>query len=286
MSYRKWILVLQTTATLLAVTAAAFGFDQTKYPDLRGQWVRGPNTNPVQAQGRGNIFDPSKGWGPAQEAPLTPEYKARFEANIANQQVGGQAIGESYTCASPGMPRVTNAYGESEFVVTPTTTHILVENIRDSRRIFTDGRDWPIQMLPSFLGYSIGKWLDTDDDGRLDTLLVETRGFKGPRAYDASGIPLHDDNQTVIKERIHLDLTNLNKLLFELTVIDNALTRPWSVLKSYLRRVEAQPVWTEAVCGEGNNHVQIGRENYMVSGDGHLMPTKKGQRPPDLKYFR
>ena len=68
MSYRTWILILQTTATLLAVTAAAFGFDQTKYPDLRGQWVRGPNTNPVQAQGRGNIFDPSKGWGPAQEA--------------------------------------------------------------------------------------------------------------------------------------------------------------------------------------------------------------------------
>jgi hypothetical protein len=23
----------------------------------------------------------------------------------------------------------------------------------------------------------------------------------------------------------------------------------------------------------------------MLSGDGYLMPTKKGQRPPDLKYF-
>jgi hypothetical protein len=44
-------------------------------------------------------------------------------------------------------------------------------------------------------------------------------------------------------------------------------------------------VWTESVCAESNNHVQIGSENYMLSGDGYLMPTKKGQRPPDLKYF-
>jgi hypothetical protein len=23
----------------------------------------------------------------------------------------------------------------------------------------------------------------------------------------------------------------------------------------------------------------------MISADGYLMPTKKGQQPPDLKYF-
>jgi hypothetical protein len=44
-------------------------------------------------------------------------------------------------------------------------------------------------------------------------------------------------------------------------------------------------MWIEEVCGEGNNHVQIGKEGYMLSGDGYLMPTKKGQQPPDLKYF-
>ena len=57
------------------------------------------------------------------------------------------------------------------------------------------------------------------------------------------------------------------------------------MLKSYRREPGAQPVWTESVCSESNNHVQIGNENYMLSGDGYLMPTKKGQRPPDLKYF-
>jgi hypothetical protein len=273
-------------SVLLATFTGASAFDQTKYPDLHGLWRRGPNTSAaVEARGRVNVFDPSKGWGPAQQPPLTPEYQARFEANLADQAVGGQGIGETYACVSPGMPRVTNAYGQSEFVVTPGTTHILVENIRDSRRIFTDGRPWPEHIEPSLLGYSIGQWIDTDGDGRFDLLEVETRAFKGPRAFDASGIPLHDDNETIVKERIHLDKSNPNSLLFEVTVIDHALTQPWSVLKTYRRQNDLQPIWVEEVCGEGNNHVQIGKENYMVSGDGLLMPTKKGQRPPDLKYF-
>jgi len=273
-------------SVLLATIAGASAFDQTKYPDLKGQWRRGPNAiMEGVGQGRGNVFDPSKRWGPAQQPPLTPEYQARFEANLAEQAAGGQAIGETYTCVSPGMPRVTNAYGQSEFVVTPGTTHILVENIRDSRRIFTDGRPWPERVEPTLLGYSIGQWIDTDGDGKFDLLEVETRAFAGPRAFDASGIPLHDDNQTIVKERIYLDKSDPDTLIFDITVIDNALTRPWSVRKTYRRDPDPQPLWVETVCGEGNNHVQIGKENYMVSGDGLLMPTKKGQRPPDLKYF-
>jgi hypothetical protein len=284
---RGSIVVAVVVAALLSTIAAASAFDETKYPDLKGLWRRGPNASTAGVgQGRGNVFDPAKAWGPAQQAPLTPEYQARFEANLADQAAGGQGIGETYACVSPGMPRVTNGYGQTEFVVTPNTTHILVENIRDSRRIFTDGREWPAQIEPSLLGYSIGRWIDTDGDGKYDVLEVETRGFTGPRAYDASGIPLHDDNQTIVRERLHLDKNDRNLLVDEVTVIDHALTRPWSVLKSYRRQPDPQPMWIEDVCGEGNNHVQIGDESYMLSGDGYLMPTKKGQQPPDLKYFR
>ena len=41
----------------------------------------------------------------------------------------------------------------------------------------------------------------------------------------------------------------------------------------------------EANCAENNPHVRIGKENYMLSADGYLMPAKKGQAPPDLRYF-
>ena len=119
------------------------------------------------------------------------------------------------------MPRVVNGYGPIEFVVTPATTHILVENIYDSRRKITD--------------------------------------FQYVRFHAI----FHD----------------------EVTVLDHALTRPWTVLKSYRRQPSSKPVWIEYVCAEANNHRHIGNENYMLSADGLLMPQRKGQPPPDLRYF-
>ena len=37
---------------------------------------------------------------------------------------------------------------------------------------------------------------------------------------------------------------------------------------------------------ENNQHVVIGKEGYYLSADGYLMPVKKGQKPPDLRYFK
>ena len=134
------------------------------------------------------------------------------------------------------------------------------------------------------MGYSIGKWVDSTGAGRYDTLEIETRLLKGPRSYDATGLPLHEDNKTIVKERIFLDKTNPNVMLNEITTFDNALTRPWVVVKRY-NRVD-KPLFLEAICAEGNQHLRIGKENYMVSADGHLMPAKKNQTPPDLRYFK
>ena len=69
-------------------------------------------------------------------------------------------------------------------------------------------------------------------------------------------------------------------------MFDHALTRPWSVDKTFRREPEPAPVWAETFCTEGNNQVVIGDENYFLSGDGLLMPAKKDQAPPDLRYFK
>ncbi len=277
MPYRNSIRAFALLAALCATTVNTQAWDDAGYPDLKGQWrvIGGPMR-----------FDGSKPWGPGQQAPLTPEYQALYEANLRDQAAGGQGLDLTYKCLSPGMPRATNGYGQIEFVVTPDTTYILVQHILDDRRIHTDGRDWPSEIEPAFLGYSIGKWIDTDGDGRYDLLEVETRHFKGPRTYDTSGIPLHSDNATVVKERIYLDKADPNVLHDEVTVIDNALTGPWIVDKSYRRDPnDKRPYWREVNCAENNNHVEIGKQNYMLSADGHLMPTKRDQPPPDLRYF-
>jgi hypothetical protein len=145
----------------------------------------------------------------------------------------------------------------------------------------------PTNAEPTYQGYSIGRWIDEDGDGRYDVLEVDTRGpFKGPRAYDASGLPLHFDNQSTFKERFHLDKNNPNLLHDEITVFDHALTRPWSVDKTFRRDPNPHPNWGQTFCTEGNNQIVIGTENYFLSGDGLLMPAKKDQAPPDLKYFK
>jgi hypothetical protein len=263
-------------AALCLTTAPTRAWDDAKYPDLKGQW------RPIGGPGR---FDISKPAGRGQQAPLVPEYQAVFEANVLDQAAGGQGTTPTYKCLSPGMPRVTNGYGEMEFVVTPDTTYILVDHILDDRRIFTDGRDWPAELEPTLLGYSIGKWIDSGGSGHYDVLEVETRGFRGPRAFDASGIPLHQDGQTIVKERIYIDQADPNIAHDQVTVIDHALTRPWTVTKNYRRSPQPQPYWTEEYC-ESNNHVSIGKDDYMLSADGLLMPARKDQAPPDLRYFK
>jgi hypothetical protein len=53
-------------------------------------------------------------------------------------------------------------------------------------------------------------------------LEVETRNMKGPRDFDVDGLPMHEDNETIIKERIYLDKANPDLLHDEITTIDDA----------------------------------------------------------------
>ena len=135
-------------------------------------------------------------------------------------------------------------------------------------------------------GYSIGKWIDADGDGRFDTLEVETRGLRGPRAFDASGMPMFSDPDSRVLERISSDKSNPNVMLDEITTIDKALTRPWTVTKKYSRDPKEKLDWPEDNCSEGNGHVEIQGQGYFLAGDGNLMPTRKDQPPPDLRFFK
>src|SRR6266699_7294995 len=212
-------------AALLISIGPVQAFDDAKYPDLSGQWLR-------VSLGTGGqfAFDPTKPWGRGQQAPLTPEYQKILEASIADQANGGQGNWNSGArCYPPGMPATMNGYNTFEFVVLPDITYVLNEhNLPIHRRIYTDGRDWPSEIEPTFQGYSIGRWLDTTGSGRYDLLEVETRGFKGTRSLDNSGLPLHADNQSVIKERIYFDKSDPKLLHDEITMTDHAFTRPWS----------------------------------------------------------
>jgi hypothetical protein len=274
MTCASTIWTMTVAAALTAAIVDARAFDEAKYPDWKGQWVR---------IGGGGQFDPTKPGRRGQQPPLTAEYQAIWNSHLAEEEAGGQSYNTQVRCLPGGMPRMMMAYEPMEIIVTPDITYVEVSYNNEFRRIFTDGRDWPAYVEPSYSGFSIGKWIDEDGDGRYDVLEVETRDLKGPRIFDPSGIPLHEDNQTVVKERIRLDKSDPNVLRDEITTIDHALTRPWTVTRSYSR--VRNPTWIEHICAESNQYVFIGSETYVVRVDGLLMPTKKDQPPPDLRYF-
>ena len=214
---------------------------------------------------------------------MTPEHQKIFEASLKDQEAGGQGNDTTHRCIPVGMPRQATSGFPIDINITARAVIILFESSFSSpRKIHTDGRDWPKDPIPTFAGYSLGNWSDTDGDNRFDTLEIETRHMKGPRQVDNSGIPLHDDNKTLVKERWFSDKANPNVIKNEITTIDSAFTRPWTVMKTYTRM---QGGLDEDNCNENNNHVDIGGEIYYLSADGFLMPAKKGQQPPDLRYF-
>jgi hypothetical protein len=140
-------------ATVLAALSVSIAnaeiLDYSKYPNLKGQWSRFivPGL-PGQPS-----FDQTKTWGFGQEAPLTPEYKAVLEASLADQAKGGQGnFTDGSRCLAYGMPLMMTAFYPQEYVITPDTTHILINNADHGRRIYTDGRDWPTQLEPTYQG--------------------------------------------------------------------------------------------------------------------------------------
>jgi len=273
MRYLASISALALAAALLAAPAAAQVVDFGKYPDLKGQWFRTGNPNNWRELA-----------GPA---PLTPEYQKVFAAIQADLASGGPGNWPSTFCIPAGMPAMMSFYDPGEIVVMPNTTYILISHNDDSfRRIYTDGRDWPQDPELTYAGYSIGRWIDEYGEGKYSTLEIETRFLRGPRGYDTSGLPFDKDNQTIIKERIYLDRADPNKLYDQITVIDHALTRPYTKLQVATRNPSPRPAWHMDVCSQDNTWVKVGDEPYYLSADGKLMPSKKNQSPPDLSYFK
>ena len=70
---------IAVVALTLAMSVAQV-HDETKYPDLRGQWSRG--------KGGAQVRDQSKPGGLRQQVPLTAEYQAIYEANLAAEAAG------------------------------------------------------------------------------------------------------------------------------------------------------------------------------------------------------
>src|SRR5262245_52648165 len=116
----RWPTGVALLATLILLAATARGHDENRYPDWKGQWTRG--NGPAQ-------WDPSKPAGLRQQPPLTAEYQAIWEANMASQASGGESYNPQAVCLPSGMPRMMIAYEPIEIIVTADTTYVRSDHL-------------------------------------------------------------------------------------------------------------------------------------------------------------
>jgi len=97
-------------------------------------------------------------------------------------------------CLPVSVPFLTFR-GLSRMVQTPGLMVILYESPNSPHRvIFTDGRELPKDLDPTWLGYSVGRW-------EQDTLVVDTAGFNDRGWLDVGGNPQTESLK--LTERFH-----------------------------------------------------------------------------------
>lgn len=199
-------------------------------PDISGVWI--PQASPVPEMLAAMIDDAARAARPSLgsemptkyfinvladfkkgQGPLTPA-AAKAEARIDSTIISKDDPG--YHCLPTGMPMVDTIPSPIKIVQSPGLLMFLMEENSVFRQIYMDGRKFPEDMEPAWLGYSWGRW-----DG--DTLVVETAGLNDRTFLDASGHRHSEDLK--ITERFHR--VNFGTMELQMTLDDpKTFTRP------------------------------------------------------------
>lgn len=138
-------------------------------PDISGLWRASVNY----------ISDLTRGAKPGDVVMLPAT-----EALVRERRANFSRDDPSASCIPGGVRRsdlVSTAY-PMRIVTAPGRVVVLYEAIHGWREIFTDGRPHPPDMNPTWMGYSIGRWMGDD-------FVVETAGFNDKGWLDNAGHP-------------------------------------------------------------------------------------------------
>ena len=157
------------------------------------------------------------GWGMAGGLPYQP-----WAAELVKQRSAANGKDDPTShCFPGGIIRLHTYPTFNKIIQTPSLIVILSEREVTYRQIFLDGRPLPVDPLPTWKGYSVGRW-----EG--DTLVVESSGFRSEGIWlDRKGSPLTEVAK--ITERIRRP--NYGQLDIQVTVNDpKAYTAPFTVM--------------------------------------------------------
>jgi len=146
----------------------------------------------------------------------------------------------AYQCL-PSGPESQLFGGTKRFLHTPTALAILNDDL-SYRVIHLDGRELESNPLPSWMGYSVGRW-----DG--DTLVVDSNGFNDKTWVSRFGVS-HTEALRVSERYRRLDFGHLQ---IEVTFTDpGAFTKPWGFTLDM--RLAADTEMLESVCEHSSDY--------------------------------
>jgi hypothetical protein len=174
--------------------------------------------------------------------PWMPWSAAVYDYNSLNES---KYDPEGY-CLPPGGPRMMATPYQMEIIQLPEHKRIIMifEGATHIwREIYMDGRSFPEDLNPTYLGYSIGRW-----EG--DTLVVENKGFNENSWFDYFGHP-HTDLMSVVERWTRPSKQTLH---YEATVTDpGAYTRPFTVAWDIPWNATSE--LPEYICQENNQYL-------------------------------
>jgi len=213
-------------------TANSTAFDPH---DFSGVWNPAPRMQP-----KGEVNPLDLGGHPNPLPPFAPAGQLKYEANKKFIDAGAVLDCDPYGTAR-------NFFTPRPFENIPPRDRLLqhFEYYDNWREIWMDGRNFPGDLEPDFMGYSIGKW-----EG--NTFVVDSRGYNGKQFLTWQGFPLSESmHQTELWQRVDHDTL---KIAF--TFDDPKMySKPWSIEKCLrcfagrpAKRIDRMPKVTPSNC--------------------------------------
>jgi hypothetical protein len=228
-----------------AAKPAAPPMQSGQTPDLSGVWDRGEKATmasyaPSDPSGMKGENPPMTPWGDAQFQLTKPAQGIRA-SNHSNDTT-------TFQCMPPGFPRIYMEPHPMQIFQVPGRVVMLFEFDHFFRTIYTDGRDHPKDLDPTWMGNAVGHW-----EGA--TLVVDTVGFNDKTWIDRAGHP-HSDQLHLIERIRRIDHETLQD---DITIDDpKAYIKPWTTRKMFKLRADWELL--EDVCEEQGDYANLEKQ--------------------------
>jgi hypothetical protein len=218
-------------------------------PDLSGLWIPEPDPNGQREGVENTVFprylinvtqdlhDPNGALVPAAES----RYRERLASDGADDPIAN--------CQPPGSPRIFSLPKPTKIIETAGVMLLLHEHDTTYRQIFTDGRPLPEDPLPTWMGYSIGRW-------DHDVFVVTTSGLTDRSWLDVLGHP-HTEALLVTERFRRIDVGHMD---IEVTYTDPGTFKTPLTITQKLRLLPDQEL-IEFFCTDNEKD----RQRYLAT---------------------